>query len=86
MSTALPVENVSDRVLIATILEHASRYQDILRAHPAQQKENYPALRQWIKDYCVSSRIFGESGIAGGPVPINVGQIKGDKSGKGNKG
>ena len=80
-------ENVSDRVLIATILEHApSRYQDILRANPAQQKENYPALRRWIKDYCVSSRIYGESGIAAKPVPINVGQIKGDKSGKGKKG
>ena len=80
-------ENVSDRVLIATILEHApSRYQDILRANPAQQKENYPALRRWIRDYCVSSRIYGESGIAGRPVPMDVGQIKGDKSGKGKKG
>ena len=58
----------------ATILEHApSRYQDNLRANPAQQKENYPALRRWIKDYCVSSRIYGESGIAGGPVPMDVG-------------
>ena len=80
-------ENVSDLVLVATILEHApTRYQDILRAIPAQQKENYPALRRWIKDYCVSSRIYGESGIAGGPVPMDVGQIKGDKSGKGKKG
>ena len=80
-------ENVSDRVLVATILEHApARYQDILRAIPAQQKENYPALRRWIKDYCVSSRIYGESGIAGGPGPMDVGQIKGDKSGNGKKG
>ena len=80
-------ENVSDRVLVATILEHApTRYQDILCAIPAQQKENYPALRRWIKDYCVSSRIYGESGIAGGPVPMDVGQIKGDKSGKGKEG
>ena len=80
-------ENVSDRVLVATILEHApARYQDTLRAIPAQQRENYPALRRWIKDYCVSSRIYGDSGIAGGPVPMDVGQIKGDKSGKGKKG
>ena len=80
-------ENVSDRVLIATILEHApSRYQDILSANPAQQKDNYPAVRRWIKDYCVSSRIYGESGIAGGPVPMDVGQIKVDKSGKGKTG
>ena len=70
-------ENVSDRVLIATILEHApSRYQDILRANPAQQKKNYPALRRWIKDYCESSRIYGESGIAGGPVPMDVARSK----------
>ena len=69
--------------MVATILEHApTRHQDILLAIPAQQKENYPALRRWIKDYCVSSRIYGESGIAGGPVPMDVGQIKGDKSGK----
>ena len=80
-------ENVSDPFLVATILEHApTRYQDILRAILAQQKENYPALRRWIKDYCVSSRNYGESGIAGGPVPMDVGQIKGDKSGKGKKG
>ena len=52
---AVSGENVSDRVLVATILEHApTRYQEILRAIPAQQKENYPALRRWIKDYCVS--------------------------------
>ena len=87
MSIALPVENVSDRVLVATILEHApARYQDTLRAIPAKQKENYLALRRWIKDYCVSSRIYDDSGIAGGPVPMDVGQIKGDKSGKGKKG
>ena len=68
-------------------LEHApTRYQDILRAIPAQPKENSPALRRWIKDYCVSSRIYGESGIAGGPVPMDVGQIKGDECGKGKKG
>ena len=43
-------ENVSDRVLVATILEHApARYQDTLRAIPAQQMENYSALRRWIK-------------------------------------
>ena len=31
-------------------------------------------------------RIYGESGIAGGPVPMDIGQIKGDKSGKGKQG
>ena len=73
--------------MVATILEHApTRYQDILRAILAQQKENYLALRHWIKDYCVSSRIYGESGIAGGPVPMDVGQIEGDKSGECKKG
>ena len=88
MSIVLPVgENVSDRVLVATILEHApARYEDTLRAIPAQQKENYPALRRWVKDYCASTRIYGESGIAGGAVPTDVGQIQGEKSGKGKKG
>ena len=81
-------ENVSDRVLIATILEHApSRYQDILRANPAQQKENYPALRRGGLGTTVYLRVSMVSqAVAGRPVPMDVGQIKGDKSGKGKKG
>ena len=53
---------------------------------PAQQKENSPALRRWIKDHCVSSCVYGVSSIAGVPVPMDVGQIKGDGKGKKGKG
>jgi hypothetical protein len=82
-------EDISDNVLVATVLERAPvLHRDAFGLMPQISRDNYAGLRRYIREWCVVQRSYdarrnqAASAIGGAP-PMKVDQMKGDgKSGR----
>ena len=81
-------EDVSENILVATVLEHCpQQYRDMLRSAPQTARLTYAAVRGHIKKYCVVSRTYADTGILDtSSMPMYIGQLKGKGKHKGDKG
>ena len=78
-------EDITDNVLIATVLEHVPAvYREGLRMIPQHNRDTYASLRSYIREWCVAQRTYDPMGnqasSAARPVPMEVDAIKGGKS------
>ena len=79
-------EDISENVLVATVLEHAPlMYCDSLRMMPQASRSSYAGLRGYIREWCVAQRTYDARGNQAtsasscGPTPMDIGQIKGGR-------
>ena len=77
---------LQQEVQVATVLEHApATYRDVLKIVPMGARQTYPALRAYLREWCLSQRGYDDLGMKTGS-PMDVGQVKGKgKKGKGDK-
>ena len=88
-------ERISERILVATVLEHAPRqWAEVLRVAPQESKSSYQLLRVWLRDYCQQLRTYTSEGVSrpqgatgasastDGPVPMDVSAVSAGWGGK----
>ena len=78
---------LQQEVQVATVLEHApATYRDVLKIVPMGARQTYPALRAYLREWCLSQRGYDDLGMKTGS-PMDVGQVKGKgKEGQGRQG
>ena len=81
--------DLQQAVQVATVMEHApAAYCDLLNVVPLANRENYQALRAYVREWTLAQRTCGDHGRHTTPdtsAPMDIGQVKGTK-GKGKKG
>ena len=80
---------------MATVMEHAPAYRDLLKVVPFANRESYQTLRAYVREWTLAQRSYDDSGqhmALDSSAPMGIGQDeekgtkrKGEK-GKGKKG